>query len=152
VSRPYGMLCPVAPNMLGGDGLERLIDAVRPDRIEHLWAEPYNDRFNWQQVREGYQPGSAGYRWLTETFEGKDRSRWSRYATELYLRLRDKAEAEGWIGKLKYLLYEDGITAEDAKVFRGLYGVLVQSKPGADGLSTNRHIAELQKKRRKTKA
>ena len=64
--------------------------------------------------------------------------------TAAYVRLRDKAKREGWIGKLRYLLYQGGITERDAMQFAGLEGVLLQSKPGDDGMSQNSHIAKLQ--------
>lgn len=141
----YGMLCPVFPDMLQGDRLEKLIDDIRPELVEHLWAEPYNDRQNWMKVRDGFLPSSDTYRWMNAAFGGKDDDvQWSAYATELYVRLRNKACREGWLHKLRYLLYEDKITASDAKEFAGLEGVLLQSKPAADGKSRNPHIAALQ--------
>ena len=142
----YGMLCPVFPDMLSGHRLEQLVDAIRPDQGEHVWAEPFNDRQNWQKVRDGFEESSEAYHWLTAAFGGqkKDHALWSAYATELYVRLRNKARAEGWLRKLRYLLYEDKITASDAAQFAGLEGVLLQSKPGIDGKSRNPHIAALQ--------
>ena len=140
----YGMLCPVFPDLLAGDALERLVDRVKPDSCEHVWAEPFNDRLNWRQVRDGYDPGSPGYRWLTDVYDYGKRELWSRYATELYKRLRDKSEREGWLSKLRYLLYEDQITSADALAFAGLKGVWLQSKPGPDGRSQNPAIAALQ--------
>jgi hypothetical protein len=71
----------------------------------------------------------------------------------LYVRLRDKARREGWlrklryllyVRKLRYLLYEGGITENDAKIFRGLKGVLLQGKPADDGKSHNPYMAALQ--------
>ena len=140
----YGMLCPVFPDVLDGDRLEQLVDRIRPDLVEHVWAEPYNDRSNWRHVREGYEIGSYGFNWLTEVYERGNKTLWSEYATELYVRLRDKARREGWLGKLRYLLYEDKITEQDAKKFRGLKGVLLQSKPAENGKSRNPYIAALQ--------
>ena len=55
----------------------------------------------------------------------------------------DKARREGRLGKLRYLLYEDGLTQNDARKFRGLEGVLLQSKPADDGKSCNPYIAAL---------
>ena len=81
---------------------------------------------------------------MTEVFENGRKDLWSEYATELYVRLRDKAKREGWIGKLRYLLYEGGITERDAPQLAGLEGVLLQSKPGEDEKSQNLHIARLQ--------
>lgn len=140
----FGMLCPVFPDVLDGDGVERLVSAIRPEVVEHVWAEPYNDRTNWEAVRDGYEDGSAGHQWLTEVYDHGRKDLWSRYAANLYARLHAIAERDRWIGKLRYLLYEDGIAEADAPVFDGLEGVLLQSKPGEDGRSKNPHIAALQ--------
>lgn len=130
--------------MLEGNQLEQLVDQIRPELVEHIWAEPYNDRHNWWYVRKGYTPGSYGYRWMTDVYERGRRDLWSKYATELHARLREKAGREGWLHKLKYLLYEDQITPEDAAAFEGLDGVLLQSKPAADGLSRNPAMSAIQ--------
>lgn len=140
----FGMLCPVFPDVLDEGRLEALIDRINPAAVETVWAEPFNDRVNWKEVRNGYAPGSRGYEWLTRVYEHQEYAAWSEYATELYVRLRDKAVREGWIDKLAYLLYEGHITASDAPAFAGLNGVLLQSKPGEDGRSQNEHIAALQ--------
>jgi DNA repair photolyase len=141
----YGMLCPVFPDVLQDDAIERLIDAVRPHVVEHVWAEPFNSRNNWKHVRRGYPTDSFGWSWFTDVYENRRLERWSTYATQLYLRLRDKARAEGWIGKLRYLLYESKITQVDAERFSGLQGVLLQSKPAEDGKSTNPNLARYQR-------
>ncbi len=140
----YGMLCPVFPDVLADERLEQLVENLCPDSLEQIWAEPYNDRANWQHVRDGYTPDSYGYRWLTEVFDNKRKDLWSKYATDLYVRLHEKAQNEGWSDKLTYLLYETDITASDAGCFQGLEGVLLQSKPGSDGQSQNPHMAALQ--------
>lgn len=141
----FGMLCPVFPDVLDGNGLERLLDAVRPEVAETLWAEPYNDRQNWPAVQSGYDSDSAGYRWLQRVYGDGNKALWSQYATDLYRRLQAHADANGWIGKLKYLLYEGDITAAHAPSFAGLDGVLLQSKPDDAGFSKNPHIAALQR-------
>jgi DNA repair photolyase len=140
----FGMLCPVFPDLLSEDGLERLIEQIRPELVEHVWAEPYNDRDNWHKVRLGYDPASYGYDWLTRVYENGETSLWSSYATELYRRLRARACRDGWLPKLRYLLYEGQILAADAPTFAGLEGVLLQSKPTPEGLSKNPQIAALQ--------
>ncbi len=140
----YGMLCPVFPDVLGARGLEQLIDEIRPERVEHVWAEPYNDRNNWDEVRAGYPLGSGGYEWMTRAFGDRDGSAWSAYATELYVRLRDKAACDGWLQKLRYLMYELDVTKNDAGSFEGLAGVLLQSKPDESGRSKNPHFAKVQ--------
>src|SRR5690606_15867253 len=33
----FGMLCPVFPEVLHTDELERLIDGIRPEQCEHVW-------------------------------------------------------------------------------------------------------------------
>jgi DNA repair photolyase len=152
----FGMLCPVFPDLLRSDGapdIDALISAIRPDRCETVWAEPYNDRTNWKAVLSGYTPGSVGWTWLSDVYGGTDRGRgrmlWSRYATTLYERLRRRAHADGWLYKLRYLLYEDQITEPDAATFAGLSGVLLQSQAIAEGdqagYSANPYLAKLQR-------
>lgn len=140
----FGMLCPVFPDVLQAGALEELIDRVRPALVEDFWAEPFNNRTNWQIVRDGYRPGSAGYKWFTEVFEHRNLESWSEYATELYLRVLARARDGGWVHKLHYLLYEKDIVERDAPRFAGLEGVMLQSNPAADGRSANPFIARLQ--------
>jgi len=140
----YGMLCPMFPEVLEGDHVERLMDAIRPELCEHVWAEPFNDRDNWEYVRKCYVEGSTMWNWMTDVYENGRQDLWSGYATALYQRLKRKANSDGWMNKLRYLLYEDGITASDAPVFEGLDGVLLQTKPRMDGRSRNKAIAALQ--------
>jgi DNA repair photolyase len=141
----FGMLCPVFPDVLESGRLEALIDAIRPDVCEHVWAEPYNDRGNWQVVRDAYPKGSVGYEWFERMFGQRGTAGWSEYATELYDRLRFKAKKDGWMHKLRYLLYEQDITASDAQTFQKLEGVLLQGKVTEEGLSTNESFATFEK-------
>ncbi len=146
----FGMLCPMFFEVLKEDHLERLIEATRPHLCEHFWAEPYNDRLNWKNVRDAYEPGSEGSEWMTDVFDTQDgkrkrnKARWSAYATALYQRVLAVAKRDGWTNKLKYLLYEGDIVDADAPAFAGLEGVLLQSTPSHDGRSKNPHIASLQ--------
>ena len=141
----YGMLCPIFPDVLADNGVEHLVDLINPEKCETV-AGSYNDRTNWQRVRAGYPEGSPGWTWLTETYGGvhRDLARWSAYAAELYERLWAALAKRGCDGKLRYLLYEDGITAADARRFAGLPGVLLQSAPDVDGYSRNASIRALQ--------
>ena len=140
----FGMLCPVFPDMMQGDSLEKMIDLLNPELVEHIWAEPYNDRINWRIVRDSYPRNSESYAWFTKVYDEGQSGIWSAYSVELYSRLKKHARNQGWMSKLKYLLYEDQITSQDARHFRGLRGVLLQSKPGDDGNSQNPSIAKLQ--------
>lgn len=140
----YGMLCPVFPDMMAGDGVERLVERVRPDLTAHVWAEPFNDRGNWRSVRDGYEVGDAGRDWMEAAFDGPrlvTDVAWSRHTTELYLRLRRVAERDGWLEKLRYLLYEGRIVERDAVSFAGLDGVLLQGAPTSEGKSANPWIS-----------
>jgi DNA repair photolyase len=140
----FGMLCPVFPDLLGGNALDKLVTRIRPDVVEHLWAEPYNDRNNWAIVRDGYERGSFGYEWFTTVYERGQTRQWSAYATRLYEHLHERAIREGWIDKLRYLLYEHEIAEADAPRFRGLQGLLLQSAPDPDGFSRNAGLAREQ--------
>lgn len=147
----FGMLCPVFPDAMSQ--LDDLVDSIRPSRCETIWAEPFNDRNNWQAVRDGYREGSEGRAWLDAIygdgapswpFPRRGRALWSYYARDLYRKLKRRAVAGGWLHKLKYLLYEGDIMAVDAPYFEGLHGVLLQSKPAHDGWSQNPHMAAVQ--------
>ncbi len=150
----YGMLCPVFPEVLDGDHLERLVESIRPDHVEAVWAEPYYSPNDWRELLKAVPVGSATHKLLTNAFEKKQRGVWSRYATDLYLRLRAIAERDGWIHKLKYLLYETDIIPTDAVQFGDMEGVLLQSKPNEDGTSKNPAFAAIPRrsaKRRRRK-
>jgi hypothetical protein len=103
---------------------------------------------NWRVVRDGYDEGSVTHHWFTRTFGDGDSSEWSRYATDLYLRLGQHAARDGWLPRLRYMLYEHAIAAQDARRFEGtrFEGVLLQTKTGEDGLSANPHIAAAQQR------
>ncbi len=141
----YGMLCPVFPDVLLEDRLDELVDHIRPDVVEEMWCEPYNDRQNWQVVREGYAPGTAGRHWLETVYRGKRWDLWSKYATDLFLSLHDRAEREGWLWKLRYLLYEDLVTAVDANRMGDMAGIMLQGKPNEKGQSRNPYIAAIRR-------
>lgn len=142
--RTFGMMCPVFPDVLQGDQLDDLIDRTGPEKCEGVWVEPYNDRQNWQVVRDGYSSGSPGYEWLTDAFERKTKGTWSEYATRLYKTFRLKSEAEGWLSKLRFMLYEKHVDAEHARSFCDLRGLLLQSPGDERGLSKNKAFRELQ--------
>jgi DNA repair photolyase len=137
----YGMLCPCFPDVLENASIERLVAACRPALAEHVWAEPFNDRQNWTEVRAGYACGSPAYDWFTDVFERGNRGRWSAYAVDLYLRIKAIAVRDGWIEKLRYLLYEGLITKEDAPRLGDGRGILLQGTPGPGGRSQNPHVA-----------
>jgi DNA repair photolyase len=124
----YGMLCPIFPSLVASGRLDDLVDAIRPNLCEFVWAEPYNDRDNWRVVRDGHPEQSAERDWFDRAFgPQKEQGLWSTYATDLYKTLRLRAEAEGWLGKLRYMLYEADVEAEHARSFCDLRGVLLQS-------------------------
>ena len=133
----FGMLCPVFPQVIRTDELEKLLDSIRPELCEHVWAEPYNDRHNWEGVRDVYKDDAEMWDWMTKVYQNRDLATWSKYATDLYVRIHDKAVKDGWSDKLRYLLYEADITATDALSFGDLDGVLLQSKPEKGGKSKN---------------
>jgi DNA repair photolyase len=140
----FGMLCPVFPDIVKEKRVGELVEMINPGTVETIWAEPYNDRDNWNVVQSGFQPDSYLYNWFEDEYE-KKLGIWSEYATDLYVQLYEHAEKNGWSTKLKYLLYESKINENDSNKFRGLIGVLPQNKPGDDGFSKNRYIAKLQK-------
>ena len=141
----FGMLCPVFPSAMETDELERLVDAIRPDRCEQVWSEVYNERHNWRSVRDAFGKRSSSYRWMTEVYEDGRMDQWSGYAVKLYQRLIAKARADGWADKLIYLLYEEHVTDSDAEAFAGLGCVSLQSRADKDSrFSRHSEFARLQ--------
>jgi len=140
----FGMLCPVFPDMMDNGSLEHMTELTNPDAVEHIWAEPYNDRNNWRVVRDRFPMQSSAYKWFTDVYENKNSSLWSSYATEMYTRLKEDAIEGGWLPKLRYLLYEDNIVPADSMKYHGLSGVLLQSKSDRFGYSQNPAMARLQ--------
>lgn len=146
----YGMLCPIFPDALDA-GVRGLVDAIRPELCEDVWAEPYNDRNNWKAVRAGYAECSTGWAWLTEVYGEGRRDQWSNYASRLYDSLWAISVNDRWTPRLHYLLYEGGITPGDARLFfTGLDGVLLQDPHAIEhaqetGWSRNPAIRALQK-------
>jgi DNA repair photolyase len=147
----YGMLCPVFPGAL--ERLPVLVDRIRPETCETIWAEPYNDRSNWRHVRAGYDEDAPGYWTMTSIFEDPSHCFWSMYAIDLFLALRERAEAGGWLDKLVYLLYEDKIQPMDVDRLGGsLRGICLQSAPSEEGFSRNPAFAALQKEEIRAKS
>lgn len=121
----YGMLCPVFPDVLGGNGVERLVEAIRPERCETVWSEPFNDRANWRAVAASYDEEN-GYRHILKTMFGRPGAApWSTYAKYLYERVH--AALGEYAAKHRYLLYQDGMTNEAREALRDAPGVLFQS-------------------------
>ena len=116
----FGMLCPIMPD--GVARLDDLLDGISPNKCESIWVEPYNNRVNWQAVRDAYPEDSRHRGWFTRVYEQHDWAAWSEYATGLYFRLRIRARDEGWLSKLFYLLYEQHVVASDAPKFRESQG------------------------------
>ena len=124
------MLCPVFPDVffeVGGVG--RLVQAIRPERCETVWSEPFNDRNNWRIVADGYEKGSRARERMSAIFGGPNHvALWSEYATELYERVHGALGEHA--SKHRYLLYQDGMTAQAREALRGAPGVLFQSDEG----------------------
>ena len=140
----FGMLCPVFPDVIVKGQLDELIDEIRPERCERVWAEPYNDRNNWELVRDAYEEGSESRAWMDKAFGDPSSGAWGEHATELYATLLLRSDAEGWTDKLRYMLYEGGMSAEASRGFCDLRGLLLQSPGDEDGLSKNAHFRALQ--------
>lgn len=122
----FGMLCPIFPDVLEGDGVERLVKAIRPELCETVWSEPYNDRNNWRAVAAGYAEDNPARDVVRSMFEGPAaRGVWSAYASQLYTRVHAALGRDAW--KHRYLLYQDSMLPATRELLRGAPGVLFQS-------------------------
>ena len=138
----YGMLCPIFPDAL--PRLSELLDSIRPQLCEHVWAEPYNDRANWRAVQSGYDVESPGWKWFERVFGDRSEAWWSEYAADLFMKLRHHAAEDGWLSRLRYLLYEESVDLSDVPWFSDLAGVLLQSPKETDGRSKHPGFAAIQ--------
>lgn len=121
----FGMLCPVFPDALDNSGVERLVEAIRPERCETVWSEPFNDRNNWRAVAAGYTDEHSRAH-IESMFSGDEaRLNWSWYATHLYDRVHAALGVEAH--KHRYLLYQDSLVQFARESMRGRQGVLFQS-------------------------
>jgi len=109
--------------------------------VEYTWAEPYNDRDNWKLVQKSYLEGSEYYTWFEDVYVKKNKAAWSNYAAMLYEQLSTHAQQNGWIDKLKYLLYEKELTDDDARHLLHKPGILLQSIDKKTGISNHPVIA-----------
>lgn len=145
--RTFGMACPVFPD--AARHLHDLLDAIRPERCETVWIEPLNDRDNWEVVRDGYPVGSPSYQWFTDTFGRRNAESWSQYASYLWVQTQLRAQSEGWLEKLRFMLYEGnhkfGITKTHKRAFCDMRGLLLQGVSDKTHRSTNPHIEEMRR-------
>lgn len=122
-----GMLCPIFPDALNGDGVERLVAAIRPERCEIIWSEPYNDRNNWRAVAAGYT-NARSREAIERMFSGDEaRLNWSQYAGQLYDRVHAALAKHNAAEKHRYLLYQDKLMSWEREHLQGAPGVLFQS-------------------------
>jgi DNA repair photolyase len=102
--RTFGMLCPILPSER--PYLDQLLDAVRPDECEMVWAEPLNVRGkSLEKTRSRLEEcgfdGDAKI--LKEVMGNKDK--WRHYTKDLFLAVRDEFNKRGIRNKLRYLQY-----------------------------------------------
>lgn len=141
----FGMLCPVFPDVMVNDQLDALVDEIRPEKCEHVWAEPFNDRDNWKLVRDSYSENSEVRAWMDEAFGDRKSGLWGEHATKLYKSLRLRADAEGWTDKLRFMLYEAKLNPGQSRDYCDLRGLLLQSPGDEQSFSKDPHFRELQK-------
>lgn len=120
--RTYGMLCPVLPESV--QHVDALLDAIRPERCEQIWAEPINHRSD---------------KWSLDHRE----LQWSGYSLGLYSSIAERASRDGWIARLNYLLYEGGVAPEHAKAYLLFGGFSLQSTATKLGHSKHPQFAEM---------
>jgi DNA repair photolyase len=100
--RTYGMACPILPQADPRVYAARVVEALRLDRCEHLWAEPLNFRgASMIQTRDALR--AAGQHQQSELFEEVCSSRdlWEQYARDMFLAFAEVVPAE----KLRFLQY-----------------------------------------------
>jgi DNA repair photolyase len=104
--RTFGMICPSLPQHDYDAFSVSMREALRPDKMEHVWAEVINVRGeSFSKTRDALS--SAGFieeaEMLQKVSEGPDRSRlWEEYARQTF-----EAHAKVFGQKLRFLQYID---------------------------------------------
>lgn len=115
--RTFGMICPILPTDV--KNTSELLDQVRPDRCEQVWAEAVNVRgkslVKTQQhlKKDGLRDDAS----LLEEVMG-DRAAWRKYCLELFFKLQSSLKSRGQLHKLRFLQYTTGQPQEFVSAFR----------------------------------
>ena len=117
------MLCPILPsetNYLG-----QLIDAINPEKCEHIWAEPINLRGK-SLVKTYDQLKQCGLEKDAEELNAVmgNKERWRSYSKELFTTLRHELEKRRVADKLRFLQYVKGEPEEFRQFFESQQGAL----------------------------
>jgi DNA repair photolyase len=121
--RTYGMLCPILPSEM--DCLGQLIDAINPEKCEHIWAEPINVRGKslvktYNQLKQCDLEKDAEK--LNAVMGNKER--WRDYSKELFTTLRHELEKKKVADKLRFLQYVKREPKEFVQFFESQQGAL----------------------------
>jgi DNA repair photolyase len=124
--RTYGMLCPILPGI--ADGPEQIDELVRfacECGVEEIFAEAVNPRGRGLILTQKAL-AEHGYHQQAEAIGAvRNRVRWSRYVVDLIQHLQCSVRRFHDISKLRFLLYPNGLAAEDlAKVREDDAGVV----------------------------
>jgi DNA repair photolyase len=104
--RTYGTMCPILPSEI--DSLEELVDEIRPDLCEGVWAEAINVRGKSlvktnDKLRQCGLDKDADF--LEEVTGTGNKENWRNYCKKLFLLVQSAMEKRSALDKLKFLQY-----------------------------------------------
>ena len=114
--RTYGMLCPVLPSEV--DNVEKLLDQIRPECCEQIWAEAINTRGKAlpNTVKMLTEAGLQKHAQALDRVIG-DKRAWVEYAISLLVGLENGLKRRGQPEKLTFMQYVRGLTLEEKSLF-----------------------------------
>ena len=114
--RTFGMLCPVLPSEV--DDVKKLIDQIRPEHCEQIWAEAMNTRGKAlpNTVKMLAAAGLNKHAQALNRVIG-DKRAWVEYAKRLLIGLETELKKCGLSEKLTFLQYIRGLTPEETSFF-----------------------------------
>jgi DNA repair photolyase len=118
--RTYGMICPVIPSEV--KGVSKLLDQVRPQLCEYVWAEAINVRgkslintYNKLKM-SGLEIDADELKRVMES-----RLNWNTYSVTLFKNFQEEMRSRGLLDKLRFLQY---MNPEIEKHFRDQPGAV----------------------------
>jgi DNA repair photolyase len=121
--RTYGMICPVLPSEV--NSVKQLLDQVRPELCEGVWAEAVNPRGK-SLVNTFNELMAAGLEVEAKELQPVigNKKTWSKYATNLFHEFQKEMNDRGLLDKLHFLQYLKSLSKEYRKYFVGIPGAV----------------------------
>jgi DNA repair photolyase len=112
--RVFGMLCPVIPSEI--ETIGTLVDAIRAERCENIWAEPINLRGkSFEKTHDTLVASGLTRQAEVLSQDIRNEETHQKYSEALYFRLKEILEQKNILDKFVYLHYLSGKESDTFK-------------------------------------